>query len=495
LLYRQKQKTSIRIFNDARNSCDYGYIANIKTGNDRAFDSSGAVFLQALSRKAQSLHDLAAKVSSYFADVDTASIENDVREFYDSLARDGFLVSGETALELETKDPPFSYSHITEKTDHIPGERKSGKSGLMLVSERFGGKPHLYELRVELSNRCNERCVHCYIPMNERVVSSDCDIDTHLFKNVLFQCKEAGLVRLALTGGEPMLHRSFTDFLETAIEYDFFVEIFSNLTLLTDGIIEKLKSSNISAVRVSLYSMNAAVHDSITGIQGSFAKTFRNIERLVKENIPVQIGCMVMKQNKDSFLKVKEWGDRNNVPVINDYFLYAPFDHSGANLGSRLSFDELEEVMKSTLADDTDYLIDLIYMDSPVKPKQHDERVCGICTFSFSLSATGDVYPCAGWQNYVLGNVKSEKLVSIIEDSTHVKFLRNIRRKDLKRCFTCEHIDYCRGCLMRNAVESPTGDMFEINEYFCKAASIKHRLVNEKIKEQKCCIAKKVIHL
>jgi len=491
MLFRQRQKTVIRIYTGEGDSV--GYIENFQTDESKAFDGSGAIFLKALSRQARSLQELAKDIAQSFVDVDTGIIENDVREFLESLEIEGYLVSGESNEEIDMKDPIFSYSQKKPEiqTDHIPGEKKPGMSALALVAQHFGGKPRLWELRVELSNRCNERCVHCYIPMKERATSLDCDIDTYMFNDVLSQCREAGLVRLALTGGEPMLHQDFLGFLKKAHESDFYTEVFSNLTMLNDEIIETLRSPRTSLVRTSLYSMVPQVHDSITGIPGSFHKTFRGIQRLIEADIQVQIGCMIMKRNKNAYLGVKEWGDRHGIPVIIDPYIYTTFDNSLENADSRLSLDELEKVLTETIEDDVDYRIARKYAGSPTQPPRHDERFCGICTFSFSLSPTGDVYPCAGWQNYILGSVKEEKLIDIVENSPKVKHLLGIKRKDLPACLECEHLDYCHTCLMRNAVESPSGNMLEISKYFCAAAAIKHRLIKEKVKGARNAVSPK----
>lgn len=53
-----------------------------------------------------------------------------------------------------------------------------------------------------------------------------------------------------------------------------------------------------SCVNVSLYSMGANVHDSITTVEGSFEKTKANILQLLDNNVPVQINCPIMKQNQ-----------------------------------------------------------------------------------------------------------------------------------------------------------------------------------------------------
>lgn len=49
-------------------------------------------------------------------------------------------------------------------------------------------------------------------------------------------------------------------------------ECLSNLTLLTDDIISEMKKNSLLSVQVSLYSMDAVVHDSITKLNGSFEK-------------------------------------------------------------------------------------------------------------------------------------------------------------------------------------------------------------------------------
>nr|WP_256254716.1 SPASM domain-containing protein [Treponema phagedenis] len=46
------------------------------------------------------------------------------------------------------------------------------------------------------------------------------------------------------------------------------------------------------------------------------------------------------------------------------------------------------------------------------------------------MVANGNVYPCAGWQDYVCGNVNESSLKDIWYHSKKMNFLRNIRNKD-----------------------------------------------------------------
>ena len=155
----------------------------------------------------------------------------------------------------------------------LPGLCRAHQRGAAGDGEYFKGKPQLTNLHIEITSKCNERCVHCYIPHDAKVSS----IEPDLFYDVLNQCKNMRLLHLTLSGGEPMLHKNFCDFLRKCKEYDFSVNVLSNLTLLDDEIIKEMKMNPLLGVQVSLYSMDSNIHDEITQMKGSFEKTKNEI--------------------------------------------------------------------------------------------------------------------------------------------------------------------------------------------------------------------------
>ena len=198
---------------------------------DKIVSESGAVFFSVLDRNPQTLDELAKKISSQFTDVDLRTIlKNDAKEFYCSLERDGFVVSGETPQECNEKDMKFSYRilepQIIKKDFSSPIIMRPKKSTQDFLEEYFKGKPQLTNLHIEITSKCNERCIHCYIPHENKVSY----IDPYLFYDVLEQCKNMRLLHLTISGGEPMLHKNFCDFLRKCREYDFSVNVLSNLT-------------------------------------------------------------------------------------------------------------------------------------------------------------------------------------------------------------------------------------------------------------------------
>jgi sulfatase maturation enzyme AslB (radical SAM superfamily) len=338
MFYRQKFDTFIRIYDDI------GYITSKSDFSDRVVDSSGAVFLKALSRKPKTLENLCEEIANYFIDVSPADLANDAADFYTVLEQDGFIVSGETATELDRKDIRFSYSALepkTVKTDFTPIIKRASKSTQDFLDEHFKGKPHLFSMQIELSSRCNEHCVHCYIPHENKIN----DIEPALFYDILDQCRDMGVLGLTLSGGEPMLHKNFCEFLRKAKEYDFSINILSNLTLLNDEIIKEMKENRLSSVQVSLYSMDPEIHDSITRLKGSFYKTRDNILRLIENDIPLQISCPTMKQNKNCFAEVLNWAQRHKVRAETDFIMMARYDHTTDNLDNRLNLDEAGKII------------------------------------------------------------------------------------------------------------------------------------------------------
>lgn len=471
-LYRQKFDTFIRRYDDI------GYITSKSDFGDRVVDSAGAVFLAALSRNGQSLDELAAKIAPAFIGVDSDTIKKDTADFYAMLEEDGFIVSGETEEELERKDKRFSYSAINPKTiknDFTPVIRRANKTTQEFLEEHFKGKPHLTSFQIELTSRCNERCVHCYIPNKDEMT----DIDPAFYYDVLNQCRDMGLLNITLSGGEPMLHPQFVDFLRKAKDYDFSINILSNLTLLNDEIVTEMKANRLSSVQVSLYSMKAEIHESITGLPGSFEKTKNAILKLIENDIPLQISCPTMKQNKNCYADVLNWAHEHKCRAVTDYIMMARCDNTVDNLDNRLSLDEVGKVISDILENDIEYQNEILRSDFYTVEERDisNDIVCGVCIDTLCMVANGNVYPCAGWQSYICGNLKETPLREIWEMSPKVKYLRGLRKKDFPECLECKDRAFCAMCMVRNGNEDPNGDFLKINEHFCKVAALNRKIV------------------
>lgn len=482
-----KQKANV-IF---RNFGSFGYITDNRnfgykhTENygkdigDKILSESGAVFFSVLGREPQTLDELAKKINNKFTDVDISTIRKDAREFYCKLEQDGFIVSGETLQGCDEKDTRFSYKalepEILNKVSSLTTMHPE-KSTQDFLEEYFKGKPQLTNLHIEIISKCNERCVHCYIPHDNKLSN----IEPDLFYDVLEQCKNMRLLHLTLSGGEPMLHKNFCNFLRKCKEYDFSVNVLSNLTLLNNEIIKEMKMNPLLGVQVSLYSMNSHIHDDITQMRGSFEKTKNAILKLVENDIPLQISCPILKQNKDCYDDVNKWAKKHKIHVGDDYGIIAKYNHTTQNLSCRLSINEIKEVINDKVANDSKYLEQMELAAKKKKNITSNDFVCSICHSSICIADNGNVYPCAGWQDYIVGNVKENSLKDIWDNSERVQYLRGLRNQDFPKCIQCTDKEFCTRCMVRNANENPKGDPLVVNEFFCNIAKLNRQIMLER---------------
>jgi radical SAM protein with 4Fe4S-binding SPASM domain len=288
-----------------------------------------------------------------------------------------------------------------------------------------------------------------------------------------------GILHLTLSGGEPMMHRHFIEFLRKAKECDFTINILSNLTLLNDKIISELQSNRHCRVQVSLYSMKPEVHDSITMMPDSFVKTYNAIIKLVENNVPLLISCPMMKQNKDCYSDVLKWAYEHNVRAVTDYIMMARYDQTKDNLNNRLSLDEIEKIIKLVMSTNEKYRNEIVSADfyDRINRNRADDSLCGAGVSSMCMDANGNCYLCPGWQGSIAGSTKENSLKEIWTNSPKIKLIRNLRVKDFPKCNDCPDFAFCSPCMVRNANENPEGDPLKINEHFCKVAALNRKIV------------------
>lgn len=346
------------------------------------------------------------------------------------------------------------------------------------MDKHFNTEPRLTNIHIEITSKCNERCVHCYIPHENKLNHMQSD----LFYSILNQCKEMKILHLTVTGGEPMLHPSFLDFIKKCKLYNMSVNVLSNLTLLNEEIVKEMKANPLLSVQASMYSMDPNIHDAITRRKGSCELTKNAIMRLVENDIPLQISCTIMKHNRDCYMDVVRWAKKNNIRIVYDYVVIGEYDSTTENIENRLSVLDIKEVIDNKIIDEPNYLTFIATELENKKKETPDDTVCSVCHSSICIADDGTVYPCAGWQGYIVGNVNDEPLNDIWNTSKKIKYLRDLRKKDFPKCITCSEREYCTMCMVRNANENPNGDPLIVNGYFCEIAKLYKEILSSRNK-------------
>lgn len=479
MLVRQSKNTFIRFYDDK------GYITNQMTRYDRLYNETGADFLHVLSRQPQDINLLLNILSELYGDsVSRDVLKSDFYNFIKDLEEYFFVVTGNTAEECNSKDLDFSYSLGNIKTNIYDFSQSTNnivdENTFDCMLEADQRKAHLKSMQFELTSRCNERCIHCYIPNAKKDNGKDMSLGQ--FCNIIDQFAEMGGIHVSLSGGEVFLHKDIIKIIQYCREKDMEICILSNLTSLKDEQIPFIKEANISYLQTSLYSMNPIIHDTITTIRGSQEKTKTALEKLIKANIPVQISCPLMKANKDSYRDILKYAQSLHIKAFSDYIMMGEADLSTDNLVNRLSLSETEKAIRDIIEYDLDFPRWIRekrpYINKINKETYSKQALCGAGLNNICVSENGDLYPCPGWQSMIVGNINYNSLKDIWENSIELIKLRKITHADFPKCIDCEAKKYCTMCLERNCNENK-GDMFKIGEHFCKVAFLMKRLHEE----------------
>src|SRR4030067_1791399 len=112
----------------------------------------------------------------------------------------------------------------------------------------------------EITRRCNLKCVHCR-SSSEMVVAQHPDFSIEEAYRVIDDISSYAKPVMVLSGGEPLLRKDVFDIAKYGTDKGLRMCLATNGSLVTEDICEKIKSSKIRMVSLSLDGSSAEVHD------------------------------------------------------------------------------------------------------------------------------------------------------------------------------------------------------------------------------------------
>jgi radical SAM protein with 4Fe4S-binding SPASM domain len=170
-------------------------------------------------------------------------------------------------------------------------------------------RPLLGQLDIELTERCNNACLHCLInrPEHDEGARSR-EMDTNFVKTLLRQAADLGCLMVRFTGGEPLLRKDFTELYLCARRLGMRVILFTNGRLITNELADLLARVPPGRwVEVSVYGMRAESYDASAGARGSFVEFRHGVERLKARGIPFVVKGAILPANKGEWEEFKAW--------------------------------------------------------------------------------------------------------------------------------------------------------------------------------------------
>lgn len=173
---------------------------------------------------------------------------------------------------------------------------------------RSGGLK-LPQLTVELTERCNNDCIHCCInrPADDTAARSR-EMSTATVKDVLDQAADLGCLQVRFTGGEPLLRPDFEELYLFSRRLGMQVLLFTNACLITPELADTLaRIPPLVPIEITVYGMHQASCEAITRRRGSFAQFRRGVNLLLVKKIPFVVKSVVLPQNRHEMHEFEAW--------------------------------------------------------------------------------------------------------------------------------------------------------------------------------------------
>jgi len=163
------------------------------------------------------------------------------------------------------------------------------------------GEPILKDLDMEITERCNNNCVHCGInlPADDFGAAAR-EFPTEAIKEILHEAASLGCLTVRFTGGEPLLRKDFEEVYLYARKIGLKVLLFTNATLMTPPLAELFsRLPPLEKIEVSVYGMQKTSYESITRTPGSFEAAWRGINLLLERKVPFVVKSALLPPNRE----------------------------------------------------------------------------------------------------------------------------------------------------------------------------------------------------
>ena len=293
-------------------------------------------------------------------------------------------------------------------------------------------------VQLDLTYRCNERCIHCYLDHDDHG-----EMNTAEIKGLLDQMADAGVFFLTISGGEIMMRKDFFEILEHAHARTFSIKLKTNGVLIRKKEAERIRALGVESVQISVYSHRAEVHDAITKMPGSFRQTIEAVRLLRTVGLHVTMANVLMVQNAQDYPGVRTLANELGAQCTLDPTITPMMDGDRSILELNVDKAALREVFRDIAL--VGNVEEFCAPPQGVDEDALDMLPCSAGHTACYVSPYGDVYPCVQFP-LPSGNVRSTKFVDIWRDSPQLKEVRSITLRDMPSCSQCTHGATCTRC-------------------------------------------------
>src|SRR3989344_2312076 len=118
----------------------------------------------------------------------------------------------------------FSHQGDLYVTDG-PIEKEEGALIILQDNNPYNGLSVPTKIQIQVTNRCNVSCPHCYVSSGTALAQELSDSEVHSF---LEECQKTGVLQIEWSGGDPFVRKGFVALLQDAHSLGFEQNILTN---------------------------------------------------------------------------------------------------------------------------------------------------------------------------------------------------------------------------------------------------------------------------
>lgn len=336
---------------------------------------------------------------------------------------------------------------------------------------------------IELLPLCNMNCDMCYVRLSKKEMEAKGRLRTaDEWLEVGRQMKDAGVLFLLLTGGEPFLYPDFRRLYLELRKMGMIITINTNGTLIDEDLAEFFGKYKPRRVNITLYGADEDAYTNLCHYPGGYEKTLQGIRLLRENDVDVKVSSSLAQSNKSDLDRLLDIGETLGIPVwVDTYMMPATRERDlPYNMQVRLEPEEAARegirAMKRVLGPELfpQYVRQSVERAEHPEPAEakpgHMSCMAGQC--SFTINWQGEMRPCV---------ILTEPAISVFEVGFEAAWKYIVEETDKillnEKCSTCHMRHLCRTCAASALLE--TGSYGGVPDYMCRYAGESLRILRE----------------
>jgi radical SAM protein with 4Fe4S-binding SPASM domain len=313
-------------------------------------------------------------------------------------------------------------------------------------------RPRLQSLIVELTQRCNHACLHCYnvwqgpqVEPYPRGEQGTREMITLLGKAL----DETTCNHVTLTGGEPLLRSDLFEILEFLHRRHIHISVISNGHLLDESGIKTMLQLGVGLFELPLLSHQAGIHDYLSGSAGAWQAVLRAMTGIRHQHGQVVASFVATRRNiqdlRETIRLAFAFGARGLM-----FNRFNPGGRGRLHIDELLpSVEELSQALEVAEAAVKEFHFP-ISSSIPIHPclintSRYPHVGFGYCAAGserayYTLDPLGNLRPC-NHSNQILGNIMNEAFAELVSAERISSFMNALP----SHCRDCSLRQECQG--------------------------------------------------